>query len=299
MTARADERGAALVLVLLVVAAMAALAAEVIATVHGQASRTENLETSQRAEAAVEAGVALARRYLGGLDPAYTYLEKESWAAPVDGMLIEVEVEDESGKLLANSIVFPNGEINEEAYSSFEAVLRLIGMDTSLAPALADWLDADDLPRAYGAEAAYYGRLPDPYAPRNARLATTGEMALVKGCDAASAGRLGRHLTVYSDGLVNLNTATREVILSLSDEITTDMADSLIERRSIKPFRHSSEIREVSGFETLGFSLQGRVKVKSDTFRIRAKASSGGVLRQAEAVVRTGAADRILYWRAR
>lgn len=293
------ERGAALVLVLLVTAAMAALIAEIISTVHGQANRTANLVAGQQAAVAAASGIEFAANYLKTLDQNYTYLETGYWAAPVEGVNIEIFVEDESGKLQANSIVFPNGEINEEAYSSLRALLKTIGMEPSLSEALADWLDMDDLMRPGGAESVYYGKLPAPYAAKNGKLDTVGELSLVKGFDSDMASGLGRHLTVYSDGLVNINTASREVITSLSEEITGEMADRLIERRAEKPFRNTSDIGAISGFETLVFELQGRIKVKSDIFRIRTRASSEGVVREAEAVVRTGGTKKVLYWRAR
>ena len=121
----------------------------------------------------------------------------------------------------------------------------------------------------------------------------------MKGFDAQAASRLTRYFTVYSDGLVNINTAPKEVLMALSGEITPEMAEKLIERRSAKPFANASDIREVKGFETLVFSLQGRIKVKSDIFRVRTRAMSGGVAREVEAVVRIGKPGKVLYWRAR
>lgn len=296
---KGSQNGAALVLVLLVTAALSAIIAEIITTVHGQAERTGNLVEAQRAAKAAEGGFELAAAYLNRLDKDYTYLDKNSWAAPMDGVVLEIMVEDESGKLQANSVVYPNGEVNETAWSSMRSLFAKAGLEPSLTEALADWLDMDDLARAGGAEAAYYNRLPEPYAAKNGRLDTVGELSLVKGFDAGKAEALGKHLTVYTDGLVNLNTASSEVITSLSEDITPEMAERLIARRAEKPFEHTTDIRDVSGFQMLVFSLQGRVKVKSDIFRIRTRAISGGVVREVEAVLRTGVNKNVLYWRAR
>lgn len=300
MSARLGNRGAALVLVLLITAAMTAMIAEIISTVHGQLNRTSNFIEGQKAAQAAQGGVELALRYLETLSKVYTVLEKESFAAPVDDMLLEVSVEDESGKLQANSIIFPNGEVNEAAYASYRSLLGSLGMELSLSETLADWLDMDDTTRSRGAEGqGYYNKLAVPYAPKNGRLDTIGELALVKGYERGGVERLGRFLTVYSDGLVNINTAPKEVLMALSEEITPEMAVKLIERRNEKPFADPSDIRAVGGFETLVFSLQGRIKVKSDIFRVRSRAVSKGVVREVEAVVRTGGSKKILYWRAR
>jgi len=299
MKTRLGNRGAALVLVLLVTAAMTAMIAEIIAAVHGQASRTSNFIEGQKAALAAEGGFELGVKYLSSLGGSYTHLPQNGFTMPVDGMLLEVIFEDESGKFLANSIVYPNGEVNEAAKASYESILSSAGMDAALSGTLADWLDLDDSERPDGAEAPYYNRLGDPYAPKNGRLDTVGELSLVKGYGRAAAERLVGFLTVYSDGLVNINTAPGEVIMALSEEITPEMAGKLMERRQERPFADASEIRSVKGFEMLVFSLQGRIKVKSDIFRIRSRATSEGAVREVEAVVRTGKNGKVLYWRAR
>lgn len=294
------QRGAALLLVLLITAAMTALVAEVISAVHFQAGRTSNFIDGQKAALASEDGIELARRHIEGLSKDYTYLGSGTWAASADGGTLELAVEDESGKLPVNSVVFPNGEINEAGYGSYRLLLGHLGLDKALSEPLADWLDMDDTERQGGAEGpGFYGRLNPPYDAKNGRLDTAGELALIKGYSDDMAERLAHFVSVYSDGLVNINTAPKEVLLSLSERITPEMAARLIERRDKRPFRHTSEIREVDGFDELVFSLQGRIKVKSDTFRIFSKASSNGAIRETEAVVRTGAGSRILYWRER
>lgn len=300
MNVRLGHRGAALVLVLLITAAMTAMIVEIISTVHGQLNRTSNFIEGQKAAQAAEGGVELALRYFDTLSRDHTYLGNGSFAAPLEGMLLEVTVEDESGKLQANSIIFPNGEVNEAAYGSYRSLLGTLGMELSLSETLADWLDMDDTARSGGAESqGYYSKLPEPYAPKNGRLDTIGEMELIKGYERRTIDRLGKFLTVYSDGLVNINTAPKEVLMALSEEITPEMAERLIERREERPFADASGIRAVNGFETLVFSLQGRIKVKSDIFRVRSRAVSKGVVREVEAVVRTGGSKKILYWRAR
>jgi general secretion pathway protein K len=300
MMARLGEKGVALVLVLLVTAAMTAIIAGIISTVHGQLNRTSNFIEGQKAAQAAEGGFELAARYLKTLNRDYIWLGTGTFATQVEGMVLEVTVEDESGKLQTNSIIFPNGEVNEAARASYRSLLKSLGMEPSLSETLADWLDMDDVTRGGGAEGqSFYHKLPEPYAPKNGHLDSVGELALVKGYERRSVERLGRFLTVYSDGLVNINTAPKEVLMALSEEITPSMADSIIKRRDEKPFADASDIRSVSGFETLVFSLRGRIKVKSDIFRVRTRAISGGVVREVEAVVRTGGAKKVLYWRAR
>ena len=59
--------------------------------------------------------------------------------------------------------------------------MNLPGMDQSTADAILDWIDADNVPRAEGAEADYYAGLEPPARPRNGLPPTLEELLLVRG----------------------------------------------------------------------------------------------------------------------
>jgi hypothetical protein len=54
-------------------------------------------------------------------------------------------------------------------------------MTEDVADAILDWLDTDEQPREYGAEADYYATLDPPYGAKNGPLETVEELLLVKG----------------------------------------------------------------------------------------------------------------------
>jgi type II secretory pathway component PulK len=86
-----------------------------------------------------------------------------------------------------------------------------------LVASLADWIDPDDT-RIYsgGSEDAVYDRLDMPYRSKNAPFDTRDEIRLVDGCENDGVWeRVGRYLTIYGDGKVNVNTATKPVIKGL------------------------------------------------------------------------------------
>src|SRR5207244_4255056 len=83
------------------------------------------------------------------------------------------------------------------------------------ADALARSTDADDVPRPRGAERDWYLAQTPPRVPRNAPFASVGELALVRGIDAAALARLRPHVTVAGEHAVNPNTASREVLLAV------------------------------------------------------------------------------------
>ncbi len=91
--------------------------------------------------------------------------------------------ENESGRLnLALLLEFDSAIPG----SGRESLIRLTGMTPEAADSLLDWIDADDSPREFGAEAEDYQRLPQPYRPRNAMPETVEELLFVRGIDRRS-----------------------------------------------------------------------------------------------------------------
>ena len=65
--------------------------------------------------------------------------------------------------------------------SAHQALMSLPGMTSSIADAILDWIDADSMPRSFGAEADYYRDLGVPYGPRNGVPQCLEELLLVRG----------------------------------------------------------------------------------------------------------------------
>ena len=61
------------------------------------------------------------------------------------------------------------------------ALMQLPGMTPSIADALLDWIDEDDLPRAFGAESEYYRGLEPPTEPSNMLPSSLAELLQVRG----------------------------------------------------------------------------------------------------------------------
>ena len=59
--------------------------------------------------------------------------------------------------------------------------MNLPGMTEDIAAAMLNWVDEDEAPRQFGAEADYYRGLDTPYAPRNSRPESLEELLLVRG----------------------------------------------------------------------------------------------------------------------
>lgn len=298
-----SERGIALVVALLITAIVVAVITEIVYAVHLEASMTEAFADSQKASILAEGGVDLATLSISETfkDKGYIYFtaQEAGRKLPAAGGELDIRVEDEQGKFPLNSIVYQSGEANEEKYAAFKRLLSSLRLPEDLAASMADWIDVNDAQRPGGAEGRdYYGLLRPPYQAKNGPLDSLDEMLLVKGCTPAVFRKLSPYITVYGDGLVNINTAPREVIMALSSDITVDMAQRVIDYREKEPFKDTSEIRKVTGFETIGFSLQGVITVTSDYFRIYSRGVAGEGIRDVEAVVELKG-RKIAYWRER
>ena len=91
---------------------------------------------------------------------------------------IRYGLDDESTKLNLNVLLLAD---QLGAGSARTLLMGLPGMTEDVADAILDWLDEDDEPREYGAEADYYARLEPPYGPQNGSLTTVEELLLVRG----------------------------------------------------------------------------------------------------------------------
>lgn len=84
---------------------------------------------------------------------------------------------DESSKLNLNSLPLEK----RHAKLARQMLAGLPGMTPGIADAILDWLDADDVPREFGAESEYYRTLGAPHSTRNGPLQSLDELLLVRG----------------------------------------------------------------------------------------------------------------------
>lgn len=106
-----------------------------------------------------------------------------SVVAPADegyatGSGVRYGLENESGKLNVNSLLLADQYVEN---GGRQLLMGLPGMTEDVADAIMDWIDADDEPREFGAEADYYSSLSPAYAPKNGPLETVEELLLVRG----------------------------------------------------------------------------------------------------------------------
>lgn len=281
---RADERGIALLLTLLVLTLLTALILEFDAEARREYREAAAFRDSYKADMLTRAAVKAARAVLmQDLLRERTTGEKfdaltDIWAMPIknyqigDGILT-AQIEDEQGKLNLNDLAVNAGDDlkQKEKVRRARRLFELLQLNPNLVDALIDWMDPDDIPQPSGAESVYYQSQKPPYRAANGPLPALGELRLVKGFTPEIIDRLARYVTVYpmdGGGTVNLNTADPLVIQTLDVRITQSMAMEIVQGR---PYKKATDLNRIGNFEEIGQTLRAATAydVKTDYFSAR------------------------------
>ena len=180
---------------------------------------------------------------------------------------------------------------------------------TSMIAAIIDWIDEDpDTTRAPdGGEDGHYLNLEQPYRAANQPLSSITELRLIKGAEDLQAAPRDRYnpyrniLTLAvpaidspghfpslcafntitgSPAQINVNTASRDVLLSLSSTMTATIADAIIACRGPEPTgAEFTNITDFIGCSTVNTVItgadRGQLTFSSDYFLLKTKVSLG------------------------
>lgn len=177
-------------------------------------------------------------------DPLYSAARQVVRGGGVAGMRVElgegaftIDIRPEEGRRNVNLLT------EEEWELVLEQARVPVELWDGLIDCFQDWIDddSDHLPNGAEADDAYYRER--GYEPKNAPLDTIDELLLIKNFDerivyGGPADNpddepilgIGRLLTTWGNGRVNLNAASRDVLLTVPGMVDT-AADSLIEGR--------------------------------------------------------------------
>jgi len=117
-------------------------------------------------------------------DPIAAFRGRLTFVAPdmtTDGYYSGVRIgglENESTRLNLNTVLLADQIQPDDGARTL--LMTLPGMTESIADAILDWIDEDDEPRGFGAEALDYSRMLYPYSPRNGPLHSIDELLMVR-----------------------------------------------------------------------------------------------------------------------
>ena len=313
---KADERGVALLLALLVVTLLVALIlqfdAEARREYRDAAAFRDNFKASMLTRAAVQAARAVLQQDFLRDKQTGEFFDgpADLWALPIknyaigDGLL-SAQIEDERGKLNLNDLAGNLGDEIQRKTKILRAkrLFELLQMSPDLVDGLVDWVDPDENPEPAGAESLYYQSLKPAYRAANGPLQALGDLRLVKGFTPDIVARLSRYVTVYppeGGALVNLNTADPLVIQTLDPAITQTMAMEIVQGR---PYKKKEELDRIGSFQEIGQSLRASPNgydVKTEYFSARLAITINESTKTAFAVLRRDATrgeSAVLYLR--
>jgi general secretion pathway protein K len=232
---------------------------------------------SLEAESGIKVGESFLKEVVSRYD--YTYPDRVDFPVPDvsgdggDAMLISVI--DENAKLNLNKMVNPNGTINKKTYESVKRLFNVLEIDEIVLDMIIDWIDEDIEERVSGSESF----------SKNGYLYSLDELMQIQGVTEEIYKKLLPHVTIFGDGLININSAGKFVLMSLSREIGEDLAGRVLSYRQLKPFKKWQDLRNVAGFDSLYTALGGRITAKGNAFTVEVSAYKGDLKKSVSAVL--------------
>ena len=291
-----NQRGAVLLLVLVVVALLSALLTDWAFSTLVDMRLTETFRDSNRAYYLARGGVEVGRQLLW-LDNNQYDAPSEMWGVGVpnypvsDEATVSITIVDEDGRFNLNRLVDPTGynplQVGRER---FEALLKNLNVTSSeaeaLSHALTDWIDKNNQIFGPGAENSWYQGLTPPMACKNDNLDTVDELLLVKGFTPEIVEKLTPHVTVAGVTNLNVNTASRELLLAWHAGLTSSGIDQLLAARQVNPFKSLTEVQAaIDGANYGNLVQQGDIAVISRFYRITSVAQVNDGVRTVEALI--------------
>jgi len=182
------ERGAALILVLWITAALSAIAVELTGDTRIMALQARNTVEAVRLRAAIDGSLQLAAKLL----EAQTFARSGVMRWRLDSVDVRVRATPESGRI----------DLNGAAPELIEGLARAVIDDPErardVAGAILDWRDADDLEGLHGAEGASYARAGRAFGPADGRFRHTAELRAVLGVSGDDYRALAPLVTVHT-----------------------------------------------------------------------------------------------------
>jgi type II secretory pathway component PulK len=189
------EQGIALIAVLWILVLLSVVAAALVTETHSSTRIASNMAEKAAARAAADAGIQRAILDL------QTPTAAKGQRFPTDGTaydwhfgnsIVRISIRDEASKV----------DLNRAPEPVLSALFQLAGVSQgksqSLAAAVADFRDSDNLPRANGAESDDYQSAGLSWGPKNAPFQSVEELRQVLGITPEIYRRVADDITVYS-----------------------------------------------------------------------------------------------------
>lgn len=286
-----NQKGVALVSVLLAIALCVILATEILTEQKYQVQRVQNILERQQAywyAVSSENFVKALLKRTAEKDKGVFNLD-QPWAIsgmsfPVDDGLIEGEITDLSSCFNLNSLFYPDipDTVKKERINLFTRLLSNLDItaDVShedLAVNLFDWLDEDDYPTgAVGYDGDMYTGMAFPYLSANSNLVHENELRVIYGFDVLVMTQLKDKVCVIPNNnqlQINVNTIDAENPEYLMAMLDVDRAkvDEIMAARPDDGFKDVADffaLKELSSLPNIAQLDKSQFTVNSNFFKL-------------------------------
>ena len=287
-----DQKGFALLTVLMIVALVAMVASQLVYEQHANIKRSSYMMHQAQSfsivwgiETWVNKGLTLDRK-----NNKNDHLE-ELWAKPLgpipyEGGMISGQLFDLQSRLNVNNVL----EKDQVQRKIWQAILKRYADRHELPPEfvdlVTDWVDEDNEILPFGAESDQYLLLNPAYSAANQPMVMLSEIKLLQGLGALKRVQwlqMEQDLAALPEVVkLNINTATKDVLMSLTEWMTEEIANSWQDERADKPAETPDEFRAFLVTET-GFTAaevltdlpNWLIGTKSDYFLFNAEVNFG------------------------
>ena len=242
MSLKYQERGVALITVMLILALATILAVSMSSRQQLDIHRSANVFNFEQAYQYVLGAESWAKQILKR-DFNNNKIDsfEDDWATvlpplPIEGGQMSGQIEDLQARFNLNNLV-QNGKPNKLYVERFKTLVANIGINQDLSSVVVDWIDLNQQTGFLGAEDNEYLNLIPAYRAANQVIADVSELLLIKGVDFETYEKLRPFVCVLESQIaINVNTASAEVLSSIVKNITLGDAKSLIAARNKKVF---------------------------------------------------------------
>lgn len=236
----------------------------------------------------------------------------EDWATeipaiPIPGGFMKGKLTDLQGRLNLNDIISKTPTRSHQTKANTQHIAKLtrlfiqlelidnVEQTDELIDNLVDWLDADSQTSDRGAESNYYRHLKSAYLAANTAIVSPSELRLIKGFDQlikpqtdttddskpikqSIMTRLLPYVNVLpKNTTINVNTASKEVLLSLGALVTADNIDNVVTDRIEKPFTNVNDFLRIFPTEVQKEIDRRNLSVTTEYFLLTGKIEIGNI----------------------
>jgi general secretion pathway protein K len=303
------DRGFVLIAVLLIISVLVTIILEFNYESRMKLHLSDNFHNASKALNYAEAGISIT---MAGLKQNKNILSDERFIplfsgqvqVPIENGHCTILVNDESGKINVNALKTSEDEIVRHRVGQMLKLIDLLNYQfqerSPISYSLIPFIKREN----EGAESSYYRDLIDPYKCKNAPFETLNELLLVKGMtpiifhgraadktqNIEPVDGIRQYLTIYGDGKININEASPRVILSLSEKMSSPLAQSIVEQRKIKQFASVGQLQNVPGMTPQVYNSVRElitVKPKERYYNVTVTGVAGQFIRKVQIVLRS------------